>query len=89
MPNADYLTVTLTGAIDSTGAIGAASGTMGLLIGSTTGDGTVNSADIRETKSQAGHPVTDSNFRADVTVDGSINADDLRLVKSKRGTSLP
>ena len=85
VPNAQYLTVTLTGAIDSTGAIGAASGTMGLLIGSTTADGTVNSADIRQTKSQSGHPVTGSNFRTDVTVDG----DDVRLVKSKRGTTLP
>ena len=46
VPNAQYLTVTLTGAIDSTGAIGAASGTMGVLIGDTTADGTVNSADV-------------------------------------------
>lgn len=89
VPNAQYLTVTLTGAIDSTGAIGAASGTMGVLIGSTTADGTVNSADVRQTASESGHPVTGSNFRADVTVDGSINADDVRLVKSKRGTTLP
>ncbi len=89
VPNAQYLTVTLTGAIDSTGAIGAASGTMGVLIGDTTSDGSVNAGDIGQTKSQSGNAVTASNFREDVTVDGSINAGDIGLVKSKSGTGLP
>jgi hypothetical protein len=89
VPNAQYLTVTLTGAIDSTGAIGAASGTMGALIGDTTADGTVTTADVHLTKTQSGHPVTASNFREDVMVDGSINTNDVRLVKSKSGTALP
>ena len=89
VPNEQYFTVTLTGAIDSTGATGSASGTMGVLLGSTTGDGTVNSADIRETKSQVGHPVSDSNFRNDLNLDGNIANDDLRQVKLQRGTSLP
>ena len=48
----------------------------GLLIGDTTGDGSVNAGD-------------GSNFREDVTVDGSINAGDIGLVKSKSGTGLP
>ncbi|HXA09773.1 MAG TPA: dockerin type I domain-containing protein, partial [Chthoniobacterales bacterium] len=61
----------------------------GLLIGDTTGDGTVNAGDIGQTKSQSGQPVTASNFREDVTVDGSINAGDIGLVKSKSGTGLP
>jgi hypothetical protein len=89
VPNAQFLTVTLTGAIDSTGAIGAASGTMGVLIGDTTADGSVNAGDIGQTKSQSGNAVTASNFREDVTVDGSINAGDIGLVKSKSGTALP
>jgi hypothetical protein len=89
VPNAQYLTVTLTGAIDSTGAIGAASGTMGALIGDTTADGTVTTADVHLTKTQSGHPVTASNFREDVMVDGSINTNDVRLVRSKSGTALP
>ncbi|MGH8093678.1 MAG: hypothetical protein ACREIF_09425 [Chthoniobacterales bacterium] len=89
VPNAQYMTVTLTGAIDLTGAIGAASGTMGVLIGDTTGDGSVNAGDIGQTKSQSGSTVTASNFREDVTVDGSINAGDIGLVKSKSGTALP
>ncbi len=61
----------------------------GLLIGDTTGDGSVNAGDIGQTKSQSGQPVTGSNFREDVTVDGSINAGDIGLVKSKSGTGLP
>jgi hypothetical protein len=89
VPNEQYFTLTLTGAVDSTGASGSAATTMGVLLGSTTGDGTVNSADIRETKSQSGHPVTESNFRTDVTIDGNIDGADLKQVKAQRGTSLP
>jgi hypothetical protein len=62
---------------------------MGVLLGDTTADGSVNSADIGQTKSQSGHAVTTSNFREDVTVDGSINSADIGLVKSKSGTALP
>ena len=62
---------------------------MGVLLGDTTADGSVNSADIGQTKSQSGHLVTSSNFREDVTVDGSINSADIGLVKSKSGTALP
>jgi hypothetical protein len=62
---------------------------MGALIGDTTADGTVTTADVHLTKTQSGHPVTASNFREDVMVDGSINTNDVRLVKSKSGTALP
>jgi hypothetical protein len=87
--NAQNLTVTLTGAVDSTGAIGAASGTMGVLIGDTNADRSVNSADIGQTKSQSGQAVDGGNFREDVTVDGNLNSADIGLVKSKSGTALP
>ena len=62
---------------------------MGVLVGDTTGDRSVNSADISQTKSQSGQAVTTSNFREDVTADGSINSADISLVKSKSGTALP
>jgi hypothetical protein len=62
---------------------------MGVLIGDTTGDGGVNSADISQTKSQSGAPVTATNFREDVTLDGNINSADISLVKSRSGTALP
>jgi hypothetical protein len=62
---------------------------MSVLVGDTSGNGTVNSADIAQTKSQSGNAVTASNFREDVTVDGNINGSDVALVKSKSGTALP
>jgi len=62
---------------------------MGFLIGDTTGDGFVNSADISQTKSQSGNTVTSSNFREDVNTDGFLNSADISLVKSESGTALP
>ena len=61
---------------------------MAVLVGDTTGDGTVNSADISQTKSRSGQSLKFSNFRADVTGDGNINSADISLVKSKSGTGL-
>ena len=89
--NAQYNTITLSNVNDSMGnhSDTVLSPQWGLLIGDTTGDGTVNSNDISQTKSQSGNGVTGSNFREDVTVDGSINSNDISLVKSKSGTALP
>src|SRR5207249_1581982 len=71
------------------GSIGAVSVNIGFLVGDTTADRSVNSADISQTKAQSGHVVTGSNFREDVTVDGSLNSADISVVKSKSGTALP
>lgn len=87
--NAQYISVMLTGVVDSAGEVGNFSDTMGVLLGDTTGDGFVNSADISQTKSQSGQPVTSSNFREDVNADGFTNSADISLVKSKSGTALP
>jgi hypothetical protein len=89
VPNAQYLQVTLVNAKDTTGAIGNVTGTMGVLIGDTTGNIAVNSSDISQTQSQSGQPVTAGNFREDVTVNGLINSSDISLVQSKSGTALP
>jgi len=62
---------------------------MGVLIGDTTADRTVNSADISQTKARSGQAVGLTNYRNDVTVDGNINSADISLVKSKSGTALP
>jgi hypothetical protein len=59
------------------------------LVGDTTGDGSVNSADISQTKSKSGQTLGPGNFRNDVTVDGNLNSADISLVKSKSGTALP
>ena len=88
--NAQRLTVTLTGVTDSAGNTSpSVSATMGVLLGDTTADGSVNSADIGQTKSQSGNGVSGSNFRQDVTIDGNLNSADIGLVKSKSGTALP
>ena len=88
--NAQRLTVTLTNVSDTTGNSSASiPATMGVLIGDTTGNGSVNSSDISQTKSQSGQNVTASNFRQDVTINGSINSSDISLVKSRSGTALP
>ena len=88
---ADQQTVTVTANnVMSTGGgvLPSTSVNVGFLIGDTTNDGAVNSADIGQTKSQSGAPVTISNFRQDVTNDGTINSADIGLVKSKSGNAL-
>jgi hypothetical protein len=88
--NAQIITVSLANVTDSVGNFsGAISASMAVLVGDTNGDGFVNSADIGQTKSQSGQPMTSSNFREDLNVDGFINSADISLVKSKSGTALP
>jgi Dockerin type I domain len=89
IPNAQTITVQLTGVIDSNGSTGNVSGSMPVLIGDTNADGFVNSADISQTKSQSGNSVSGSNFREDVNTDGFLNSADISLVKSRSGTALP
>jgi serine protease AprX len=60
-----------------------------MLIGDTTGDKTVNNADVTQTRGQVGMPVTASNFREDVNINGTITSADVSLVKSDLGHSLP
>jgi uncharacterized delta-60 repeat protein len=63
---------------------------MGILAGDTTGNGSVTTSDIGQTKGQSGQPVSATNFRSDVTANGgSINASDIGLVKARSGTQLP
>jgi hypothetical protein len=88
--NAQVITVSLSNVSDTAGNFSSAiSASMGVLVGDTTGDGFVNSADIAQTKSQSGNAVTSANFREDVNADGFINSADISLVKSKSGTALP
>ncbi|HEU0210103.1 MAG TPA: dockerin type I domain-containing protein, partial [Candidatus Udaeobacter sp.] len=88
--NGQYLTVNLNGVADSAGRNGNVNGPqMGVLIGDTTGNGSVNAGDVSQTKGQSGQGVTAANFRQDVNANGSINAGDISLVKARSGTSLP
>jgi subtilisin family serine protease len=84
------ITVTLSGVTDTSAQVLPNTAVnMGMLIGDTTGDGNVNSADISQTKAKSGQVVGATNFRNDVTLDGSLNSSDISLVKSKSGTALP
>ncbi len=86
--NVQTLSVTLSGLTDGTSS-GSISIPMGVLLGDTTGDRTVNSADASQTKARSGQVLSSSNFRSDVTADGTINSADASLVKSRSGTALP
>jgi hypothetical protein len=85
--NAQTILVTLSGVNDGTTTNDVVIG-MGVLMGDTTGNGSVNSSDISQTQSQSGQPVTSGNFREDVTVDGLINSSDISVVQSQSGTGL-
>src|SRR6266404_3855382 len=88
--NAQRLTVTLMGVIDTVGNnTPSVSATMGVLLGDTNADHFTDAVDTSQTKSQSGNALTTSNFREDVNVDGFIDAIDTALVKSKSGTALP
>jgi hypothetical protein len=90
VPNAQRTSVTLNGVIDSAGNTAAAiTGTMGVLLGDTTGNGLVNSADISQVQGQSGTLVTVNNFREDLTVNGAINSADISLAQQQSGTGLP
>ena len=86
--NAQRLTLALFGATNgvNSGDVGVS---IGVLIGDTGGNGSVNASDVSLTKLKVGQPVDASNFREDVTVSNSINSSDVSTVKSKSGTALP
>ena len=86
--NKQTIVITLTNVSDGTN-IGNASISMGVLLGDTSGDGVVNSADITQTRSQSGNAADAGNFREDLTVDGVINSADITLVRRQSGTALP
>jgi hypothetical protein len=62
---------------------------MGILIGDTNGNRTVNAADVAQTKGRLGQTIDVTNFRSDANANGSINAADTAIIKQNSGTSLP
>jgi hypothetical protein len=89
--NAQRVTVSATNVTDQWSQVLADSAvTIGFLVGDTSGNGSVNTTDIGQTKAQSGQGVTTSNFRTDVTANGgAISSSDIGLVKSAAGTQLP
>jgi hypothetical protein len=90
VPDAQYVTVTLTGVADNSACnTFNASATVGVLGGDVTGDRVVNSKDQNFINSRTGQRATSANFRADVTVDGLINGNDASFVGNRIGHKLP
>jgi CSLREA domain-containing protein len=86
--NAQMITVTLFG-VNSGPSTNNVSIPMRLLLGDTSGNGTVNATDVSQTKLKSGQPVDATNFRSDVTVNAVINSSDVSTIKLKSGTALP
>jgi hypothetical protein len=87
--NAQYVNVALNTVVDSENNSGDVSVSMGVLIGDTNANGTVNAADVAQTKARLGQLVDQTNFRSDINANGSIGASDVAAVKSNVGTGLP
>jgi sugar lactone lactonase YvrE len=88
--NGQWLIITLAGVHDNINANNVdVAVQMGVLVGDTNGNGTINSSDVSFVKLQSGQPISASNFRADVNGNGVINGSDVSLVKLRTGSSLP
>ena len=61
---------------------------MTVLIGDTSGNGSVNASDLSKAKSVLGEPATPSSYRSDVVTDGDINDNDLSTIQSFIGTGV-
>jgi RHS repeat-associated protein len=83
--NAQSIVVTLSNVTDGIATNDVQVG-MTVLLGDTTGNGSVDSSDVSQVKGQLGQQLTTSNFREDVNLDGSISSADKSIIQSKIGT---
>jgi len=90
VPTAQQMSVTLSGVTDTFAqTYPDTTLTFNVLFGDIGGNSGVTATDIAQAKAEASNPVTQANFRADVTADGNISASDIGAVKSMAGLSLP
>jgi hypothetical protein len=88
--NVQYLTVTLNGVLDSTGATGDVTGPqVGILVGDVNASARVDAADVSSVRQQTLQTVTTSNFRNDLNASGRIDAADVSVARQQTLTSLP
>ena len=87
--NQQYVTVTLSNALDLQNNSGNVAATMGVLLGDVNANRLVNSTDTSQVQAQSGKPVILSNFRMDVNANGLINSTDTSTVQSQSGHGLP
>ena len=85
--NAQTITLKLAGVSDGT-ATNDVSVPMSVLIGDTNWTGSVNAADVAQTKVRIGQNVDANNFRSDINANGTINASDTAIVKANIGSSI-
>ena len=62
---------------------------MGVLLGDTSGNGSVNASDVSQTKARSGIAIDATNFRSDTNANGFINGTDVSQVKSNSGHAVP
>jgi hypothetical protein len=89
VPNAQFVTVTLTGVSDIACNIGDVSSTMGVLLGDVDASGRVDSTDVFQVRQQTLQNANSSNFRMDVDESGRIDATDVFITRQQTLTSLP
>ena len=87
--NAENLTLTVMGVQDDGGNIlPSTSVTMSLLLGDVSGDGVVDSTDVRQTKRDLGERTDASNFREDINTNNRIDGADFSIIKGQVGFML-
>ena len=61
---------------------------MGVLVGDSNSDGSVNSGDAQQARNRSGQLTDATNFRSDVNTDGTINSGDAFIVRGRSGESI-
>ena len=94
LPNAQYITTTLTNVTDSDANFSSSvQAIMGVLVGDVNANGVVTNADVSLVKAQvaAGASVGPSNFRDDINANGVLSNADVSLTKAQvaAGAQLP
>lgn len=88
--NVQTITVTASNVTDEFGEqISSTAVSIGVLAADTNASRSVSSADVAQTKSRIGQPLTAANFRSDINANGGINSGDVAQAKSSVGTGLP
>ena len=89
VPNAQYITVHLTGVVDTNTNTGNFSAVMGVLLGDVNGSKGVDGNDVSAVQSHTRQSVSSVNFRFDVNASGGIDGNDVSITQSYTRTSLP
>ncbi|HEX8281477.1 MAG TPA: immune inhibitor A domain-containing protein, partial [Chthoniobacterales bacterium] len=61
---------------------------MGVLLGDSSSDGTVNVGDAQQTRNRAGQAADVNNFRSDVNTDGIVNSGDAQVVRGRSSDTI-